>query len=217
MKEKQKSESFTIAVLLAIVGGFLDAYTYCCRDKVFANAQTGNFVRLGMSLSNGDYILILKYFIPIMAFSFGILTAMWIRNNNTSKLHWRQVILLVEIVIIVVIGLIPIYHITNIVANVLVSFLCAMQLESFKKVLEHSFSSTMCTGDLRSGTEYLYNGFMNKDEHLLKDASCYLIVIMSFVIGAFAGAYTTKILFEKTIMLTLIPMIISIRYMNEQR
>lgn len=35
-KNKQKSESFRLAVLLAIVGGFLDAYTYCCRDHVFS-------------------------------------------------------------------------------------------------------------------------------------------------------------------------------------
>ena len=59
MHKTQKSESFEIAVLLAIVGGFLDAYTYCCRDKVFANAQTGNFVRMAMALANGEYILIL--------------------------------------------------------------------------------------------------------------------------------------------------------------
>lgn len=36
MKEmKQMSESFMVAVVLATVGGFLDAYTYVCRDQVF--------------------------------------------------------------------------------------------------------------------------------------------------------------------------------------
>lgn len=95
MHKTQKSESFEIAVLLAIVGGFLDAYTYCCRDKVFANAQTGNFVRLAMALANGEYILILRYIISILSFSFGILAAINIRNKNFLKLHWRQIILIV--------------------------------------------------------------------------------------------------------------------------
>lgn len=45
-KNYQMSESFLLASLLAIVGGFLDAYSYVCRDHVFANAQTGNIVKL---------------------------------------------------------------------------------------------------------------------------------------------------------------------------
>lgn len=215
MKEKQKSESFTIAILLALVGGFLDAYTYCCRDKVFANAQTGNFVRLGMALANGEYLLILRYLIPIMAFSFGVLTAMGIRNKNSSKWHWRQIILLVEIVIIILVSLIPIKPMTNIIANISVSFLCAMQAESFKKVLGHPFSSTMCTGNLRSGTENLYHAMISQDRQLLTNTGYYLLVVVSFVIGACVGTTLTNLYLEKAILVTLIPMIFSILNMND--
>ena len=35
------AESFRVAALLSVTGGFLDAYTYVARDGVFANAQTG--------------------------------------------------------------------------------------------------------------------------------------------------------------------------------
>lgn len=49
----QRSESFPIGVLLALTGGFLDAYTYVSRGGVFANAQTGNMVLLGIRLSEG--------------------------------------------------------------------------------------------------------------------------------------------------------------------
>lgn len=215
MKEKQKSESFAIAILLALVGGFLDAYTYCCRDKVFANAQTGNFVRLGMALANGEYLLILRYLIPIMAFSFGVLTAMGIRNKNSSKWHWRQIILLVEIVIIILVSLIPIKPMTNIIANISVSFLCAMQAESFKKVLGHPFSSTMCTGNLRSGTENLYHAMISQDRQLLTNTGYYLLVVVSFVIGACVGTTLTNLYLEKAILVTLIPMIFSILNMND--
>ena len=40
--KKHISESFRLAAVLALVGGFLDAYTYICRGQVFSNAQTGN-------------------------------------------------------------------------------------------------------------------------------------------------------------------------------
>ena len=46
----QMSESFLTAVFLSLSGGLQDAYTYVYRDKVFANAQTGNIVLLSQSI-----------------------------------------------------------------------------------------------------------------------------------------------------------------------
>ena len=56
MKDQQKltriqmSETVLIGSLLALAGGFLDAYTYICRGGVFANAQTGNIVLFSLHL-----------------------------------------------------------------------------------------------------------------------------------------------------------------------
>ena len=44
------SESMLLNLLLAFRGGFQDAYTYIVRDKVFANAQTGNIVLMSTYL-----------------------------------------------------------------------------------------------------------------------------------------------------------------------
>lgn len=35
-RNKQVSETHLLGLLLAVVGGFLDAYTYLCRGRVFA-------------------------------------------------------------------------------------------------------------------------------------------------------------------------------------
>ena len=40
-KAKQMSESIRLGMLLAVSGGFMDAYSYIERDHVFANAQIG--------------------------------------------------------------------------------------------------------------------------------------------------------------------------------
>lgn len=210
MKNKQQSESLKIAILLALVGGFLDAYTYCCRDQVFANAQTGNIVKLGMTLAKGEYIGTIRYLIPIMAFSLGVLVAMYIRNNNGSKLHWRQTVLFIETGIIVIVAFIPVNHMTNIIANVLISFLCAMQAESFRKVLGQPFSSTMCTGNLRSSIENLYKAFIQKNFQLLKNTACYLLVIISFIMGAYSGVHLTGLFLEKSVLITFIPFLLAI-------
>ncbi|MGG7058218.1 YoaK family protein [Clostridium nigeriense] len=204
------SESFILAILLAMVGGFLDAYTYCCRDKVFANAQTGNIVRVGITLANGEYMKTFRYFIPIIAFSLGVLITMYIRDNNNTHLHWRQVILLFEAIIIIIVSLMPIQTYLNIVSNIMISFLCAMQAESFKKVLGKPFSSTMCTGNLRRGTEYLYNVLKNNDIRVFKNVKYYFLIIISFILGAVLGRISSNYFFEKAILLTLIPLFYSI-------
>ena len=55
MKAKgQMSESMPLAIFLTLAGGLQDAYSYNCRGKVFANAQTGNIVLLGQNLAEGN-------------------------------------------------------------------------------------------------------------------------------------------------------------------
>ena len=48
IREKQMSENFILGIMLALTGGFLDAYTYITRGGVFANAQTGNIVLMAI-------------------------------------------------------------------------------------------------------------------------------------------------------------------------
>lgn len=85
-----------------------------------------------------------------------------------------------------------------------------MQLESFRKVLDYPSSSTMCTVNLRSGTEYLYRTFAKKNYQLLKNLTCYLVVIVSFVFVVFLCFHITSIIFEKDVLVTLTPFVISI-------
>ena len=60
------------SILLALTGGILDAYTYLTRGGVFANAQTGNIVLLGVYLAQGEYSRAARYVIPIAAFAVGV-------------------------------------------------------------------------------------------------------------------------------------------------
>ena len=53
MKRYQMSESLPVGLLLALAGGILDSYTYLNRGQVFATAETGNLVLLGIHLAQG--------------------------------------------------------------------------------------------------------------------------------------------------------------------
>lgn len=71
----QMSDSFLMSAFIILSGGLQDAYTYCCRDKVFANAQTGNIVLLSAALLRGDWAVCLRYVIPLLSFVFGTMAA----------------------------------------------------------------------------------------------------------------------------------------------
>ncbi len=189
----QPSESYRLAVLLALTGGFLDAYTYVCRDGVFANAQTGNFARMAMSIANAHWLLALRYLLPILSFIAGVTLAMRIRVRfQGCGLHWRQVSVLLEIALLVLVSLIPAGEISNIAANIVVSFTCAIQVETFRKFLGSVFASTMCTGNLRSATETLNHYFEDKDPNVLRKSLRYYGIDLTFVVGCVFGTLMTK-------------------------
>ena len=73
-------------------------------------------------------------------------------------------------------------------ANVLVSYVCAVQVQSFRKVAGSAFATTMCTGNLRSGTELLYQYFQTHDRGILRSSLRYYQVIVAFIAGAAVSA-----------------------------
>ena len=102
----QKSDSLQIYILLALAGGGMDAYSYLCRDKVFANAQTGNMLLFGVSLAEGDFVSALRYFVPVFVFAAGIFLSDNIRKRITGeRFHWRQLSLIVEMLILAVVAM----------------------------------------------------------------------------------------------------------------
>ena len=187
----QMSDSFRTAICIILSGGFQDAYTYMCRGEVFANAQTGNIVLLSTALFQRDWAVVLKYLIPVLSFLIGTAVAegIHIRLKCYERLHWRQIILLGEIVLLLVVGFLP--PSVEALANALVSFVCAMQVQTFHKVRGHAYASTMCIGNLRAGTEALCAYFRVRDKEILQKALTYFGVILVFGIGAGVGSLVT--------------------------
>ena len=153
----QMSEAFVTSVFLALSGGFQDAYTYFTREEVFSNAQTGNIVLMSTHLMMGEWLDVLRYLLP----------------------------LLMEIVILFFVGFMP-KHL-DLLATVLVSFACAMQVQTFRKVSGYSYASTMCIGNLRSGTEAFTGYLQTHDTEKLKKALYYFGIILFFGLGAGIG------------------------------
>lgn len=191
-KPKQMSESMILGVVLTLAGGFQDAYSYNCRGQVFANAQTGNIVLLGQNIASGNFQNALHYLFPLLAFLAGVYLSEWVRElcKSFQKLHWRQIVLAFEIVMLAIAGLIP--QSLNVVSNVLMSFACAMQVDSFRKFRGIPCATTMCIGNMRSGTELLCRYHITKDPELKRKSLHYYFIILVFAIGAAIGAVASQ-------------------------
>ena len=193
-------ETFRTGALLAIVGGFLDAYTYLLRGGVFANAQTGNIVLLAVNTAEGNWKKTVYYVAPILAFAGGVFMTEWLKKRFTVSgfVMWEHWIVLIEVLLLAVVGLMP-ARIPNSIVNVTVSFICSIQVNSFRKVRNISYASTMCTGNLRSGTESLFRYMTEKDERAGENAAHYFGIIAFFIAGAALGTVLVHILGVKSV------------------
>ena len=195
----QMSESFLTAVFLSLSGGLQDAYTYLFRGKVFANAQTGNIVLLSTNIMDGRWDKVLHYLVPLCAFALGVLAAEKMREHFQAmqRLHWRQLVVLGEVLLLFAVGFLP--QSQNLLANAIVSFSCAMQVQAFRKVNGYAFASTMCIGDLRSGVEALCVWSRTRDPEAKDRMLRYFGIILLFALGSGLGSKSCVWLGGRTI------------------
>lgn len=204
LKIRQRDVSLAIALSLAFVGGFLDIYTYIARGKVFANTQTGNLVLLGKFATEGNVRKVVYYVVSILAFTLGIVLAkvvehVYVQNN---EFLWYHVTIGIEIALVLVVMWLPSGQKYDVLANILISFVCAIQVQSFRKVNGIGYSTAMFTGNVKNASERFCECFLSKDKKALQDGMVYLALIISFVIGAAVGTIFTKMYKTKAVGVT---------------
>lgn len=207
------SDSLRLGILLAIVGGFLDAYTFICRGGVFANAQTGNIVLVGIDAARGNFVQASMALLPILAFIIGIIVTEKIKDfkfpSCKSVTYSEQIILLIEIIVLFIVGFIP-STVPHAFATLAISFVSSVQIASFGRLVDSPYSTTMCTGNLRTASQAAYKAFVKKDRSSTLKTTRYMIIIFSFIIGACIAGILTLLVWVKSIWFAAIMLILSL-------
>ncbi|MGM9992043.1 MAG: YoaK family protein [Candidatus Bruticola sp.] len=187
------NEHISAACILSLAGGFLDVYSYLFRGEVFANAVTGNMVFCGLHIANGEWNQCIKYVVAIVAYACGVLVSELLHHKISCahKIGWHQTVLFLEICCLSVIIFIPKGELDYLV-NAIIAFVCAMQVETFRRVNGLPFASTMCTGNLRSSSEALFKYLIYKDKKELNKVYHYCAIIGCFIAGASGAAILLK-------------------------
>jgi len=206
-------------MLLSGAGGFLDAFTWLGHGGVFANAQTGNVVLLGIYAASGQWDKSLRHVPPIVAFLAGVFVAYRLRANEARSARQRSALLslLIEIIFLLVVAALP-RDFPDIPIVLGIAFVAALQSTSFAKVEGSSYSSVMTTGNLRRTAELLFAGvFPPGDAVALQQSRIFMMVCASFAIGACAGGFTTVRIGNLSVLLPVLALLLALIRCIDQR
>ena len=207
--KKQISESVPCGILLALSGGCMDAYSYLFHGQVFANAQTGNMLLLGVNIAAGNFAIATNYIWPVLFFAIGIIIADIFNAVKKIKIvHWRQISVLLEAIILTAVAFMP--ELSDDVANALISFACGIQVQSFRAIRGNSITTTMCIGNFRSGTSNLDRFLFTKEKSYLRKSLLYYGIIVSFVAGAIIESVLIRILGRYAILFSSVLLLIAL-------
>ena len=196
-----KRASFFVCITLATVGGFLESFTYLLKGEVFCNAQTGNFALLAIYFINKQYSQAAYYILPILAYMVGISCTIYIPKwlSKLSILHWETIFVACEILILFILGFLP-THLPNGITNVPISFICAMQYNTFRKSNGIPLATTFCTNNLRQAVIHFCTGIEQKSRESKIKSMYYVSMILFFVIGAGAGTFFINMIKQRAIL-----------------
>ncbi len=196
-------ERTAVALSLAALGGYLDAYTYVLKNGVFANAQTGNVVLLAISALSWNLATIGRYAFPILFFSAGILISELFKAQETAHPRRIELVLSLESAILLAIGFFG-NKLPDSATTCSISFLAALQVSTFNRLNGSAIATTMITGNLRSSMECLYRFIRHGQGEDGRRFAGYALVIGTFAAGASVGAYASKALGDGAIFCSLL-------------
>jgi uncharacterized membrane protein YoaK (UPF0700 family) len=190
------SRNRSVAALLTLSGGFLDAFTYVGHGGVFANTMTGNVALLGIQIAAGDWAQAGRHIPPLIAFVFAVFVVHLLHLDALAPSVRRPalVCLLLEIAFLALaasglVGDSDIWLIPGI------SFVATLQTLSFTHVETLTYTSVMTTGNLRRAAKKLMEGLIpTYDRTALHDASLLGMASFCFFAGAVIGGLATRIL-----------------------
>lgn len=187
--EVPRSVSVSLGSLLAVVGGFLDSYTYLTRHGVFATSQTGNIVLLGIESARGEWRSAIRHVPPLLAFLAGVLAAETLKRPRVAqRIRWpARAALVIEIVALLIVGALP-SSTPDAIVTLTVAFVCSVQVSMFRTLIKWQYNTTMTTGNLRTAAQALFVSWADRDADAALRARAFGMILLAFTLGTVFGA-----------------------------
>lgn len=192
---RTRSEGLPVGMLLAGVSGFLDAYTFVGHNGVFATAQTGNIVLLGVDAQAGHWQEALLHIPPIVAFMLGVALAQMLAQTAVRRIVRRPTrwVLIAEIVVLAAVGAVPGRIPARAVPGA-IAFVAAAQVSTFRSLDGIEYSSSFATSNLRALTVNIFQWRTGHDPASRHHAALFASILAAFAVGAGTGGLCTRLI-----------------------
>ena len=202
-------EKFWVFVTMIAVGGYLGAYTFILKGRVFCNAQTANFVLMSVNIGTFNFKKALYYLIPISAYFAGAVISelMPKYTNSTLKMRWDTFFIGFEMLAFLGIAFIP-DDAPPQICQVAINFVASMQYNTFRQAEGIPMATTFCTNHIRQVGIGVAKLFRKHDQKGFHRGMEHLGMIVCFCVGAFLLSVFCKFMNEKSIWIALVPLLI---------
>lgn len=182
-------------MFLTFIGGFLDAYCVILRGGVFASAQTGNIVFIGVDIATNQWSQLPEKIMPIVAFGIGVIIVQLARRHfNTARLNiWRLWLLALQIIVLIIVGFLS-TAVPNMIVTTMLSMSMATQLASYSTVNGYPYANTFTTGNYRKLVENCYLFIATKEKKYQQKAKYFGLIVGSFFIGTIGSGFLVKVI-----------------------
>ena len=209
-------EKYFIFELLTVAAGMMGLFTYNLRGGVFSNAQTGNIVKMAMAVGNGEIVEGLYYLIPFTAYVLGTVLSEILpeKVRSTHFIRWDTMLVGIEMIVLFLIGLMPLSWPEQI-AQVLISFLCSMQFNTFRQAEGIPMATTFVTNHVRQIGISLARTIKHHEQEAeaKKKALKHAKIILAFFIGGTIMTFACNYFGAKSIWLAILPLSLCFMFM----
>jgi len=124
-----------------------------------------------------------------------VFTAEAVSRPAVARIVRRPVraVLVIEIVVLAIVGFVP-TSVPNPVVTIAISFVAALQVTTFRVLVDQAFSTTMTTGNLRSLSQAAFHRIADGDRAAGARALNFGFVIAGFLCGAILGSQMVRVL-----------------------
>jgi len=189
----QRLSVLAASAFATAAGGAMDAWVYLAHGHVFANAQSGNIVLMGVALAGGDVARAAAHLPSLLAFVAGLLVSrlsgLLLKRN---RLNSRNVRLGLECVMLVALAL-SADRMPDQAVTACVGFIAGVQITSLSHIGSWSLNTGMTTGNLHAGVSALANALTGSSEEW-PHAGAMFVLCFAFAAGAAGGAWLTPLL-----------------------
>lgn len=165
---------------MALIGGFLGAYSLMNHHDLFGNAQTTNLIYLVIDLLGHDLTSFLLRVLDLMVYILGFTCAVLI--PKFTKWDLKRCSIFVNMITGITLCLIP-TSVNDFIALTPIFFATSFQWSSFRTVDGMSISTIFSTNNLRQFTTSLLEYAFGKDKQHLKTAKLYGCTLLFFYTG----------------------------------